>query len=241
MKKLLIVVLAVVMVCGAVFAQEFQPAAKAGAKSLNFTFFGLGEFKLNGTGPAGGLGLSYFMSNDAAFRLGVQLGIASSTIPANPPAGVTGTDGSTSKFQVGLSGDYLMYLYGMTPRVKPYAGLGISFAITSLSQKDTVSGTAVQTEVKGAFYHITGAGAAQKVVIDEQGGMTLGLKGILGAEFFLYPELSISAEYSLNLFSLNSPSDLVATQGPSSQTTKQTSSSQILGFGAAGAALHIYF
>ncbi len=224
MKKVLAVVLAVLMLSSFMLAQDVQPAVKAGSKSLNFTFGGLGAFGLNATGVNGGLGASYFLSSDAAVRLGLQVRSTSSTIPANPAAGQTGTDGSTSTFTLGIGADYLMYMAGATSRVRPYMGAGLSFSMISDTRKNAVIAPAIQGEVKG-----TGAGT------------NLGLMGIAGAEFFLYPEMSLSAEYTLNLINMNSPADLVTTTGSTSVTAKQTSSTQILGFGAAGATLHIYF
>ena len=233
MKKLLIVMLAVVMVCGAAFGQDFVPAAKAGAKSLNFTFAGLGAFGIGAAGVTGGFGVSYFMSNDAALRLGLQVKMTSSTTPWNDNSGNgtnPGSDGTASTFSLGVGADYLMYMYGMTPRVKPYMGLGFSIGMNSSDTKPGVSNTAgngTVTEVKNG---------------NGNEGLTLGLMGIAGAEFFLYPELSLSAEYQLNLFALTSKSDRVtSSKGLSDVTTKQGSSTQILGFGAAGATLHIYF
>ncbi len=224
MKKTISVFIAVMLFSGVMFAQDVQPAVKAGSKSLNFTFGGLGAFGLNATGVNGGLGASYFLSSDAAVRLGLQIRSVSSTIPANPGTGQTGTDGSQSTFTLGIGADYLMYMMGATSRVRPYMGAGFAFSMISDTRKNAVIAPAVQGELKG-----TGA------------GINLGLMGIAGAEFFLYPELSLSAEYTLNLFNMNSPSDLVSTSGSTSVTTKQTSSTTILGFGAAGATLHIYF
>jgi outer membrane protein W len=224
MKNSIFVFITAMMISGALLAQDVHPAVKSGSKSLNFTFGGLGAFGLNGTGPSGGLGISYFLTSDAAVRLGLQIKNASSTIPANPGVGQTGTDGSTSTFTLGISADYLMYMTGATSRVRPFMGAGLSFGMISDTRKNAVVAPNVQSELKG-----TGAGT------------TLGLMGIVGAEFFLYPELSLSAEYDLGLFSMLSPADLVTTTGPNSNTTKQTSSTTILGFGAGGATLHIYF
>ncbi len=231
MKKLLIVMLAVVMVCGAAFGQDFVPAAKAGAKSLNFTFAGLGAFGIGPAGVNGGFGISYFMSNDAALRLGLQLKMNSSTQPWNDPnpPNNPGSDGSASTFGFGVGADYLMYMYGMSPRVKPYMGAGVFVAMNSSDTKFGVSNAAANgtvTETKN------GNGE----------GLSFGLAGIAGAEFFLYSELSLSAEYQLNIISITSKSDKVqSAKGISDVTTKQGSVTQILGFGTVGATLHIYF
>lgn len=192
MKKLMVVMLALVMVCGVVLAQDFQPAAKAGAKALNFTFAGLGAFGLGPSGVNGGLGVSYFISNDAALRLGLQLKLTSSTTPWNDPTNSNpGVDGSTSTFGVGVGVDYLMYMYSVTPRVKPFMGVGVNVQINSSDDKESVpnnanNGTKLETK--------NGNGNE---------GLGFGVAGIAGAEFFLYSELSLSAEYQLNLFSLS--------------------------------------
>jgi len=64
----------------------------------------------------------------------------------------------------------------------------------------------------------------------------------MGAEFFIYSAISLSAEYQLNLFSTTSNADMVTSfKGVPSVTTKQGSSTTIPGFGSTGAMLHIYF
>ena len=225
MKKFLAVVLAVVMMCGVMMAQDMQNlGTKAGDKSMNFTFGGLATLSTGAAGPSGGLGVSYFLSSSAAVRAGLQVKSTSSTIPANPGTGQTGTDGSSSSFTLALGADYLMYMQGATSRVRPYMGAGVSFTLTSSETKNAVIAPAVQGTTKGV-----GAGT------------TLGLMGICGAEFYLYPEVSLSAEYSLTLINLSSPADIEVSAGSTTTTTKQTSTTQILGFGAAGAGLHIYF
>lgn len=246
MKKLLFVMLALAMVSTLVFAQEINPAAKGGAKSLNFTFNGLGAFGIGATGVSNfpnkfnpGFGVSYFLSNDAALRLGIQIALPSQTSPANPPAGKPGTDATGSAFSGGLGVDYLMYMYGMTPRVKPFAGLGLAFATVSTTEKSGTGGADgtnfVQTETKNNAAGVNINGTTYTA------GMGLALQGIVGAEFFIYNEISISAEYDLNLLNIQSGSDQVVTQGPNSTTTKSPSFTTILGFGSAGATLHIYF
>ena len=219
MKKVLIVVLAGLFLATFAYAgDDVVPAVKTGSKSLNFTFGGLGVFNLNATGPNAGLGLSYFLSSDAAVRAGLQLGLATTSTPA---PGTGGTDGSTSGFSVGLSADYLMFMNA--GRVRPYYGAGFQFLTSTSDVKTAVAQGGTQVETKGGT------------------PTTFGLAGFMGAEFFIYPELSLSAEYSLTLISLTSHSDLVSTSGVTSTTVKQGSSLNVLGFNAAGATLHIYF
>jgi hypothetical protein len=236
LKKISLIILAALLVSGSLSAQDVRPVLKSGAKSLNFTFGGFGAFGLGGAGVSGGLGMSFFTSSDAAFRVGLQAALNSTKTPWNDNTtngSAPGSDGSSSSTSLGLGVDYLMYMNAMTPRVKPFWGLGV--AITSIS-----------SDVKPAYPNSAGNGTIVETKNgDANDGLTLGAAGILGAEFFLYSELSLSAEYRLNLFSLTSRSDRVvstkSSTGSSDVTTKQGSATQILGFGAGSATLHIYF
>jgi hypothetical protein len=250
MKKLTIVVVVLMMSLGTlgaqaskpaakagttntVDAQEVKPAVKAGAMSLNFTFGGLGTFGIGPAGVNGGISFSYFLNNDAAVRVGLQGVLNNSTKPWNDLSGNgtnPGTDGTTSTFGLGLGVDYLMFVSAITPGVKPYVGAGLFVEMNSSSTKPALSNTA-----GGASITETKNGNGNE-------GLSFGLGGIAGAEFFLYPEISLSAEYQLNIISLTARSDqVVSYKGYPSVTTKQGSAMQILGFGTFGATLHIYF
>ena len=226
MKKVALVLMAVVLVASVAIAQD-MPAAKMGAKSLNFTFGGFGGFGLTGSGPnptgaAAGISVTHFMADDAALRIGLQVAGASSTTAANATAPDVGTDGSSSSLNLGLGVDYLMY--SGTGRVRPYMGAGIGLGWGTNTTKGAVIAPTVQVEVKDN----PAAGPT---------GISFGLTGIIGAEWFLYNDLSFSAEYNLNIITVNSPADLVS----GTTTTKQGSSTSFLGFGAAGATVHIYW
>jgi outer membrane protein W len=231
MKKIAIALVVVMIASSALFAQDIQPAAKAGAKSLNFTFAGLGVFGLGSPNVTGGLGASYFLSNDAALRVGLQIQSTSTTTPWNDVTNSNpGADGKSSTFGFGVTADYLMYMSGMTSRVKPFAGVGVGFMMNSSDVKHAVAnnaGNGTLLEVKN--------GTAND-------GTTFYIAAAMGAEFFLYPELSLSAEYDLNLIGITSLSDATTSvKGSPDITTKRGSTTTILGFGAAGATLHIYF
>ena len=229
MKKVLMLFLALAMLFSFATAQDVTPGVKAGSKSLNFTFGGLGAFGLNATGPnapTAGIGGSYFLNSDAAIRVGLQVVSTSRSIPANAPTGLSGTDGTGSSFGLGIGADYLMYM--TAGRVRPYWGAGLQFITMSNDYKPPVVGNASQGEDKDD-------------PANGPTGVTFQVAGFLGAEFFIYSELSVSAEYQLNIVSLNSQSDNVQSNGNTSVTTKEPSTTTILGFGSAGATLHIYF
>lgn len=233
MKKALVVVISSILVSGLALSQDVQPVVKQGAKSINFTFGGLGAFGLGAAGVNGGISGSYFLKDDAAVRVGLQVSLNSTTSPWNDFSGNgtnPGSDGSTSLFGLGIGADYLSYMSAMSARVKPYLGAGIRLMMQSSDSKPAIANSSPNgtlTETKD--------GTAGD-------GLTFGLAGIMGAEFFIYSEISVSAEYQLNLVSFTSRSDMVASfKGVSSITTKQGSATSILGFGSAGATLHIYF
>ena len=224
MKRLSLVVTVILIFALNAFAQDVKPAVGTGSKSLNFTFDGLGTFGLNGTGPWGGLGVSYFLDENTAVRIGWQVGYKDSTILYTNIG--SGTDGGKSDLMLGFGGDYLMYMNGATSRVRPYMGAGIEMVFSSTNYTYAISssaGTGVPTEIKS-------------------GSLSLNLHAVAGAEFFIYPELSLSAEYGLNLFDYQKNKNTeYLYKNVSSVTVKNGSTITILGFGAAGATLHIYF
>jgi len=233
MKQSIAVVIAVLLATGILSAQDVQPAVKTGARSVNFTFGGFGAFGLGAAGVNGGVSGSYFLNPDAALRVGLQVYSNSSKTPWNDftnNGSNPGSDGSSSTFALGIDADYLMYMNAMTARVRPYWGAGVRLLTQSSDNKPAIANSSPNgtlTETK-----------------DGNGGdgLTFSIAGFMGAEFFIYPEISVSGEYQLNLFSTTSRSDMVQSfKGVSSVTTKQGSSTSILGFGAAGATVHIYF
>jgi outer membrane protein W len=235
MRRTLFLLLAVVFLVGGIMAQDVKPAVSAGSKSLDFSFAGLGAFGIGPAGIGGGLGVTYFLASDAAVRVGLQAAYASASIPANPPAGTPGTDGSQSAFQAAASVDYLMFMTGATARVRPFVGAGVQFGFGTTNSKTAVVGAAVQTEIKNNEFGENINGTTYV------GGTTIAARAVAGAEFFLYPELSLSAEYQLNVINLTSQSDEETINGPTTVTKKLGSSTTLLGFGAVGATLHIYF
>ncbi|MCG6989140.1 MAG: porin family protein [Gemmatimonadetes bacterium] len=228
MRKTLLAGVLAIFVAGPVAAQEVQPVVHDGSRSINFTFNGLGSFGLAGTGVNGGLGMSFFRSRDRAIRLGLQMGYDRSTSPWNGVG--AGSDGLSTSWRLGVGADLLRYKDAMSGRVRPYIGVGVSIATASSDQKPAVSdnapdGTLIETKNSNA-----------------NDGLTIGTRGILGAEFFIFPEVSISAEYTLNLVSYTRRADMgTSYKNLPEVTTKRGSALTVLGFGAGGAMVHIYF
>ncbi len=228
MKKTLVIGVLLGLLAAPLGAQEVAPAVHAGSRSVNFSFGGLGSFGLEGAGVGGGLSASYFMSHDRALRMGVQLGYNRSTTPWN--GGGLGSDGSQWSTVVDVAADYLKYMRTLTPRARPYAGMGVSV----LSAWSDMQPALAASAPAGTLTEIKNGGSND--------GVTVGANAILGAEFFLFPELSISAEYHLNVVSYTHRADKVTSRiGSATSTEKQGSSLHLLGFGAGGATVHIYF
>jgi len=73
MKKTCTILAIIFLVSVPLMAESVIPAVRSGAKSLDFTFGGLGTF---GIGPAGvnsGLSATYFLKKEMAVRAGVQI------------------------------------------------------------------------------------------------------------------------------------------------------------------------
>lgn len=233
MNRLVLLLFALSLVGGDVAAQV-RPAAAKGAKSLNFTFGGFGGFGLTGTGPSGGVGVSYFLSPNAAARAGVQVRRHSRTLSFNSATGATGTDGRESGMYLGFALDYLKYLSGAAQRVRPYIGLGVGAVQVSNSALPAALTGATPTETKNAPGGIPAPGFANP-------GLTFDIHANFGVEFFLFNEISLAGEYVLNAFNRTSPADVEAITGGTTVTTRGNPSTNILGFGTAGATVRIYF
>jgi len=234
MFRSVLTLLALSLVGSNALAQGIAPPAKAGVKSLNFTFGGLGAFGLTGSGPAGGVGVSYFMGPTTALRLGLQVRKSSRTLSWNSPAGAAGADGNESGMSLGVAADYLKFMHGGSSRVRPYLGGGIGVTNVTNSSKPSAATGAIITETKNAPGGITMPGFAAP-------GMTIDVHASLGAEFFLFNEISVAGEYALNVVNRTMPADAQAITGGTTVTTKGNPSTSILGFGTAGATIRIYF
>ena len=224
MKKVALVLMAVVLVASVAMSQDVMPAAAAGAKSLNFTFGGLGTFGIGAAGAGGGLGISYFLDKDAALRLGLNVGVGSTSTPA----AVTGnSEAKSSTMDVALGVDYLMY--SGTGRLRPYMGAGINVGFGSSTTEPSVT-----PALNGEVTKTTNTRGVD--------GVGFGLSGIIGAEWFMYNEISLSAEYMPALVSIRTKADSeTSIEGLSPATAKGGSSTSILGFGATALHLHIYW
>ena len=191
MRKLCAMVGALVLTASVSYGQgqEVTPDRASGSKALLFEFGGLstlaaGDFD-------GGAGLKYFLSESTALRASLQLSTANADVLANPVAPNTGIDGSQSATLVGFS--LAVEQHMGTGRVSPYLGAGISW-----STEDTESTNVVVGNPPGAQTTVLNRAAGETIRGRTYlGGRSVGLFGLMGFEFFLRKEVSLSGEYRL--------------------------------------------
>ena len=219
MRKLAAVLTILLLVGSVALGQDVVPGPSAGSKGMLFSFSGLSNL---GAGTyEGGFGLKLYISDYMAVRGVVQLGLESTTTPANPGIGQTGTDGSSSDNTFGVGGAIEMHF--TKSRVSPYMGAGILFATRSTEEKDAVIAPAIQTTVKNA-----------------NGATSISIGVLLGVEYYVTNSVSLSAEYQLGFTSL-SYKDREETASNITVTTKRGSGSAI-GIGNSGLlTLAVYF
>jgi len=199
---------AAVPISTCIAADDVTPSIELNSKAMLFSFSGLSVL---GAGAFnGGFGGKYFIMNSLALRGSLQFLTASQSTPANPPAGVTGTDGSISATQFGLTAAMEYHL--LKTRVSPYVGGGLSITTTSTENKNPVTGTTAQTTTKNSAAGETVGSTVYHA------GLGLGINGLAGVEFFITKDISLAAEYQLG-YSLLSRYD----QSIGAATTKEGS------------------
>lgn len=173
-------------------ADDVGSSVGLNSKAVLFDFSGLSFLEAGAFN--GGFGAKYFLTDVLALRGSLQFLTASQSLAANPPAGTTGTDGSTSVTQFGLSAAAEYHL--LKTRVSPYVGGGLLFSTTSTQSKAAVTGTTPQTTVKNRYSAVTGVSETIGGT-DYSAGLKFGINGLAGIEFFITKEVSLAAEYQL--------------------------------------------
>ncbi len=218
MKRILLSAVTLCLGVSLSMAQDVVPTLGAGSKAVLFSFGGL-SFLSAGTFD-GGVGARYYLSDAMSVRAGIQLTSASQSTPANPGAGQVGFDGSSSATVLGLEGAAEWHMG--KGRVVPYLGVGAGLSTTSTDAKPAVAGAAplTQPETKNGQLGLAINGTTY------YGGTTFQVFALAGVEFFLYKELSLSAEYELGYMS-TSRKDEEVTVGGTTTTTKLGSLSNL--------------
>lgn len=227
-----IILFTLIFLCSIVFGQEESKTSIAGgAKALVFEFDGLAY--LSADSYEGGIGAKMFFNNKLALRFVLNFDRISEEEPANPPTGFDGAKGEYVSTSFGL-GAGIEYHLRSKARVSPYFGGGFGFArVSSEDKPDAIWFSGTDT---------------YRTITTRTGGYNFDLMGVIGAELFIMKEVSLSAEYLLNM-RFYSEGDIeytyVVLHGtpatPDSYTTKGTSGWSI-GTGSRGRLiLSIYF
>ena len=233
MKKLVVVLAALVLMAAVAQAQDVVPNVSGGSKALLFSFNGLAY--LGAGNFEGGLGAKYFLSSDLAVRAGLSFGTASQTIPATPLTGEQGVDGSRSATMFGVAA--AVEFHPGKGRVSPYVGAGAQFSATSTEYKSAEEGNPppAQTTVKNRS---TGETINSTTY---NGRSDFSVYGIAGVEFFLYKELSIAAEYRLG-FTTGGLKDQEVSIPPNPAVTTKSGGITAFGIESSGVlTLAVYF
>ncbi len=178
-----ILVISLIFLCTIVFAQEEpKTSIKGGAKALIFEFDGLDN--LSADSYEGGIGGKIFFNKTIALRVVLNFDRFSYKDPANPSAGNEGVDGEYVETTFGLGSGVEFHLRNKS-RVSPYFGAGIGFSVTSEDYKPMV-------EYNPIFDN-------SRWNRETSGIYEFALMGVIGAELFILKEVSLSAEYMLNI------------------------------------------
>ena len=197
----------------------------SGSKAVLFSFSGLSN--LGADNFDGGAGFKFYLTSPIALRIGVQVGLTGSTVPANPGTGQTGMDGTTSQTSFGVEAAIEYHL--TTSRVSPYFGGGIGFGTSSNELKSMEVGTGTLTQRTVKDFNGTLPVVGLNLPFDDiiyKAGTSLSVFALMGIEYFIVDAVSLSGEYRLGYTNL-SPSDQVVTSstpGSTSVTTKGRSS-----------------
>ena len=216
-KKLMFLVAVILLTQALALGQGITPNLAGGTTAMLFSFSGLSN--LGAGNFEGGMGVKYYYTTGVALRLGLQFATANRDLPANPPAGLQGTDGEQSATRFGISA--AAEWHRGVGRANAYLGAGLGFAKTSTESKIPVVGASSQTVVKNndSGENIAGGGFFL-------GGTNFSLFALAGAEFFVFKEVSLAAEYRLGFSSL-ARADEEVTSGNQTITTKVGGSSGV--------------
>ena len=198
------------------FSQD--PEIKAGSTALLFSFYGpaSGEWLRRGDdfydGPEeaaefeNGIGAKYFFSESMAVRIGVQFANGWATIPANPPIGQQGIDGTKSALKLGFSA--AVEIHTTQEWVSPYFGAGFGYSITSTEERTVEVGNPPSPPdiIKNEAFGVSIGG-------DQYRGETRWSGfAMAGFEFFVWKRMSLAGEYRFG-FSSSSRKDETLTSG----------------------------
>ena len=196
MRKMLTIVLVLLLLGTVSFGQTFNPPVK-GDKAMLFGFSGvgfLGVFEYQG-----GFGHKMYLSDKMALRTALMLNYKNDKFPYTEAPGLVGEDGYSRTF--GFGTEVAIEIHKGGGKIDPYYGAGGSFFMTTTKEAPSRTGTAGTAIVQPTLKNELGGDA----------GTNFGAFFLLGMEYYLTDNLSLSGEYHFGLDFTGAPTEVYDT------------------------------
>lgn len=245
MKKIFVAA-SLVFAAVAVKAQDFKPTAgkvtaEVGVTGLsnlgtNLNTSGTNTNYASGTSsytsPNSQLKFRYFLADQLAVRIGANFGTSSmketktDSDPTNPQTGTIKASYSKIMFNLGVE----KHFEG-SERLSPYVGADLLLSFTNVKETGTdvnyVSGGYSKGDnytIKGATNHSAIFGAPSTSPYTPQVGSGIGLRAVVGADFYFVPKVYLGTEFGLGF--LASSQKKVQTSGVMGGTQMQVADTE---------------
>jgi hypothetical protein len=212
MKKIIAVLTIVICASTFVLAQEFKPVAGDVSVEVNFTPLGNSPIGMNY------LKGRYFLADDIAFRLGIDLGMKSNkSEPINTTNSNVTDEFSESYFRFGLFPGIEKH-FGNYERFSPYIGAELGFVTKSAKTEYVDNENNTTYEIKGEWFDGS-----------NRGFTSIGINVLAGADFYFTPRMYLGAEIGFG-FKTISWGEVEETVGTTTEKTSIKESSTEIGF-----------
>jgi hypothetical protein len=218
-----------VLLISTIFIASAQFKPEAGNFGLTGSIDGLQNIKL---AQQGTLGFRYFLENDLVFRLGANLGTSNSNE-------VTKEDGIESTLTIKQTVARNINLgiakrFTGTDRLDPY--IGIDLIIGSSGGGSTLSRTEV-FDADSTFDPNDKTGDYYQSEVKTPNGFTIGIRPLVGFNYFIAPKLAIGAEFAWGFSTTTTKGSETNEEGTgiTSSTVTIDSKDKSSGFGTTGA------
>lgn len=181
MKRLAVLVLVLLFLASVSFAGDPKPVTNSGSKALLFDLGGLASLAAGNYG--GGIGAKYYIASDLALRLSVGFNTSTQTDKNTQSPLPPGRIGESTLTSTGFSiAPAITYNLAKSSTVAAYIG-GMVIFNSSNEKREGNSAALGAGFDSGEEYRVSSTG--------------FGFGGILGAEWFPWENISLSAEYRL--------------------------------------------
>jgi hypothetical protein len=228
MKKSILAV-AVLIGTSATFAQDltskkgeaFLPEAGDWAISIDATpllGYVQGIFGSNGSSAAGSWSFlngnntitgKYFATDDMAYRGGINIGFSTVTDKAYTPqldktTGAADADGAQVVDELKTSSSNIMLTGGLewrkgSTRLQGFYGAELGIGFGGGSNQDFTYGNGDLSVGVPTMTHAVDGNLTHNNNINQKGGVMFGLRGFIGAEYFVLPKLAVGGEFGWGL------------------------------------------